>query len=98
MKNSMKKNRGFIGIIVLIVVAIIILSYLGFDLKKIFTSDLTQKNFSYITSFIKGVWSNYLSIPFTFAWNEAIKPLLLIAWKTFMLGVESVKSANATIN
>ena len=98
MKNSMKKNRGFIGIIVLIVVAIIILSYLGFDLKKIFTSDLTQKNFSYVTSFVKDIWSNYLSVPFTFVWNEAVKPLLLLAWKTFMAGVDGIKNANATVN
>lgn len=98
MKNSIKNNQGFIGIIVLIIVAVVILSYLGFDLKKIFTSDMVQKNFSYVTGVIKNIWSNYLSVPFAFVWDEAAKPLFQLMWKTFLSGIESIKNANATAN
>lgn len=96
MNNQHKNSRGFIGIIVIIIIAIIILSYLGFDLKKLFTSDMAQKNFSYVTGFIKNLWSNYLSVPFTFVWNEAVKPLFQIMWKAFLAGVDGIKNANAT--
>ncbi|MEI6479898.1 MAG: hypothetical protein WCO12_00025 [bacterium] len=91
-----KNNQGFIGIIVLIVVAIVILSYLGFDLRKIFTSDMVQKNFSYVFGFIKNIWSNYLSVPFTFIWNEVVHPIFSLMWKAFLAGVEGIKSSNAT--
>lgn len=96
--NQLQRDRGFIGMIVLIVIAIVILSYLGFDLKKIFTSDSVQKNFSYVTDVIKDVWSGYLSKPFTFVWSEAVKPLFQIVWKAFLAGVEGIKNANATAN
>ncbi|MEI7513476.1 MAG: hypothetical protein WCJ74_02550 [bacterium] len=87
-------KRGFIGIIVLVVIAILLLSYLGFDLKKIFTAPAVKNNFSYVWGFISNIWMNYLSVPFTFLWGEAVKPVLELAWKTFMLGIDAIKSAN----
>lgn len=91
----MKKNKAFIGIIVLIVIAILLLSYLGFDLKKIFTSTAVKNNFSYLWGIIKTIWNNYLSVPFTFVWSNLLKPLFEIMWKAFLAGVDAIKSANA---
>ena len=92
MKINLK--RGFIGIIVLVVIAILLLSYLGFDLKKIFTSKAVVTNFSYVWGIIKTIWSDYLSVPFAFVWSNLLKPLFEIVWKAFLAGVEGIKSAN----
>ena len=51
--QKLRRTRGFIGIIVLVIIAILLLSYLGFDLKKIFTAPAVKDNFSYVWSFIK---------------------------------------------
>ncbi len=92
----MKNNKfGFIGIIVLVIIAILLLSYFGFDLKKIFTSEAVNNNFSYVWGIVKTVWADYLARPWNFIWNEAFKPLLEIMWKAFLAGVEGVKAANA---
>ena len=93
----MKKNYngGLIGIIVLIIIAILILSYFGFDLKRIFTSPMVKDNFLYVWGIIKTIWTDYLSVPFTFLWNEALKPLIQIVWKAFVAGLEGIKGANS---
>ena len=89
-----KNKKGFIRLIVLIIVAIIILSYLNFDLKKLFTTPTTVNNFSYVWTFIKNVWNNYLSVPFTFLWSEALKPLMNILWKAFKAGIENIQAVS----
>lgn len=96
--NSIQKprrTRAFIGILVLVVVAILLISYLGFDLKKIFTSEAVVKNFSYVWSFLKMVWDNFLVVPWNFFWNDLMKPLFEIMWKGFLMGVEGIKNANS---
>lgn len=92
----MKKyfSRGFVGIIVLIVIAILLISYLGFDLKKIFTAPAVKNNFAYIWNFVEGIWTDYLSVPIMFLWEQLIRPLFEIMWKAFMAGVEGIKKAN----
>ncbi len=93
-KNNLKTNRGFIKLIIIIIVAIIILSYLGFDLKKLFTSDLVSKNFTYVWGLISNLWVNYLSVPFEFVWNEAIKPIFIFAWKALKSGISGIQTLN----
>ena len=84
-------ERGFIKYIILFVIAIIILSYLGFDIKKIFTSPTTINNFSYVWGIVKNIWVNYLSVPFTFIWSEAIRPVLSILWNVFKAGLANMQ-------
>ena len=95
--NTSQRNNGFIRFVIIIIIAIIILSYLGFDIRKIMTSDMVKNNFSYVWNFIKTVWFDYLSVPFTFAWNQAIKPLVEVGWKVLLIGIDSIKKANASL-
>jgi hypothetical protein len=90
-----RRTRAFIGIIVLIIIAILLLSYFGFNLKSIFTAPVVKENFAYVWGIIKMVWSDYLSVPFDFVWDQLIKPLFGIMWKAFLAGVEGIKSANS---
>ena len=68
MKISIYK-RGFIKIIILIVVGLLILSYFRIDLRGLVNSDSTQGNFSYAWSFIQQMWYNYVKTPVIFLLN-----------------------------
>lgn len=62
-------QQGLIKMIILIVIAIVILSYYGVDLKKVFTSPQVQKNLGYVWNFITMLWNDYLAAPATFVWG-----------------------------
>ena len=96
MKNK-KKNflGGFTGILFIAIVSILLFSYLGFDLKKIFSSDAVKSNFGFAWEMVVYVWEHFLSKPFVFIWNEAVKPLLEFSWKAILAGLDSIKNSNA---
>ncbi len=49
-------NRGFVKIIVLIVVALVILGFFGFNLKEIVNSPTVRANLAYLWSIVTTVW------------------------------------------
>lgn len=61
----MKTQQGFIKWILLLVVAVVILSYYGFDIQKAIESPTTQSNFNYLQKIAWNVW-NFLK-PFVMA-------------------------------
>ena len=67
--NYKNKQGGLIKIIIIVVIAIAILSYYGFDIKNFFTSPQAQKNFGYIGNFITDTWTNYLAEPASKLWG-----------------------------
>ena len=70
-KNS---NRGLIKMIVLIIVLLLIMGYLGFNLRAIVSSETFQDNWSFIRDLSVNVWNNYLSRPLGYLWNEIFIP------------------------
>ena len=72
MKN---KQSGLIKMIIVIIIAIAVLSYYGFDIKNFFTSPQAQKNFGYIWNFIKDVWFHYLAGPAHRLWDFILELL-----------------------
>lgn len=69
MTNFKNKQGGLIRMIIIIVIAIIILSYFGVDIKEFFMSEQVQKNFGYVLNFIKNVWTDYLAAPAHKLWG-----------------------------
>lgn len=78
MRNNPYNNKkgGLIQTIVIILIAVIILSMLGFDLQKIVASDLVQKNFAYLRDAAVALWNSYLATPFRFFWDTVVVGLL----------------------
>ncbi len=78
----MKNNRmageqgGFIKWIVIIVVALLILSYFGFSLRELIDRPTTQDNFSYVATTTVTVWDKYLKVPAAYAWNNIFLDLI----------------------
>lgn len=83
------QNKGLIKMIVVIVVALIVLGYFGFNVKDIMSGDTVQGNLGYVWDFIKTFWNNYLAAPFIFIWDKII---VGIVWKVFTNGLDYVQS------
>lgn len=62
-------DRGIVRTIIIIVVALLVLSYFGYNLRSIWNSPNTQDNFSFVIDGIKNIWNNYLKTPATYIWN-----------------------------
>ncbi len=86
-------NRGLIKWIVIIIIAIIVLSYFGFDLRGIVESEQTQNNLGYVWGGIVLVWDSYLSQPILYFWNNIFIDLL---WNSFIDNMERIKAGQPT--
>jgi len=87
------KQSGFIKLIFIIIIAIIILSYFGFDLRTIVESPETQGNLGYVWEGVTYVWVNWLSLPANYLWNDVFINLL---WDSFIDNMERIKGGQAT--
>ncbi len=58
--------------IIYIIIGIVILSYLGIDIKRAVESPTTRENFSYVTQAALYVWDHVLEKPVTYIWNEIV--------------------------
>ena len=76
MIKSNTHNRGLVKMVILIVVALLVISYFGLNLRNIVNSPTFQDNWSYLKGIIIFVWNNYLSGIASFIWNSIIMPLL----------------------
>ncbi len=65
----MNTKQGIVKIVILLVIALLVLSYYGFDLRKTVESPNTQSNFTYAKDLVINFWHNYLERPVKFVWN-----------------------------
>lgn len=65
-------QSGIIQWIILIVVAVLVLSYFGFNLRQLGEDETTQDNFSFIWEWTTFVWENYLQGPALWVWNNIV--------------------------
>lgn len=72
-----KNSSGFIKLILLIVAAVLILSYFGVNLREIAESETGKENISFlkgvllqIWNFILSVWERFLEQPVMYFWND----------------------------
>lgn len=87
------KKQGLVKFVILIIIAIIALSYFGFDIKSIVESDTAQKNLGYVWDFVKNIWETYLKGPVLYLWNDVFIKLI---WSSFTENMEKIKSNEPT--
>ena len=85
----MKTKKGIVKTIILIVIALLILSYYGFDLRKTVESPTTQSNFSYATNFVVSIWHSYLEKPVMYLWNDIFLKLI---WSSAVKNLENISN------
>jgi len=65
------KQQGIVKLIIIIVIAILILSYLGINIKNVAESDVGRSNFGYIGGWIAKLWAWLVEL-----WGQFIGPYL----------------------
>jgi hypothetical protein len=69
-------KKGLIKTIIVIVIALVILGYFGFNVGDIINSPTVQANLHSTWDFIVKVWNNYLSAPVVYVWDHFIVGLI----------------------
>ena len=64
MRNRLQQNKqkGFLEIIVIILVALILLNFLGIDIDSILAKEWVQEFISYVKDMLILVWQNLVKI------------------------------------
>ncbi len=85
-------NKGLIGILVIIVLAIITLSYFNVDLQKVANEPSAEKNIEYVTEQTTTFWKANLEKPFNEFWKTVVIGEL---WNTFKKSIEETSKQPA---
>ncbi len=93
MMNFKNDNRGLVKWIIIILIAVIVLSYFGFDLRSIIEADQTQGNLGYLWGLGVITWDKYLSQPILYFWHNIFIDLI---WETFVENMERIKNGQPT--
>lgn len=79
----MNKQKGFIGLLVLILVALALLKYLfNWSIFDAAASEEGRGTISYLRDIINLVW-HYIGAPLRFIWSNILLPLLDLTWRAF---------------
>ncbi len=74
----MKKEQGFIKFIIIIIIAVLILSYYGISLQAVAESPTARANFGFIKELVLWIWTYILKTPVMFIWNVVLVPLFAL--------------------
>lgn len=79
--------------IILGLIAILALSFFGYDIQNIVEAPGTQKNLNYVGGGVVTVWEKYLEYPIKYFWNNIFIGIL---WNSFMHNLGKVNSGAPT--
>ena len=91
--NRQPRNKGFLKIILIVMIAIFVLGYFNIDLKKEVEKPINQQNAAYVQDVSETVWTKYLEKPVKYFWNNIFINLL---WKTFVSNFERMRDGKPT--
>ena len=55
--------------IIVIIIALLILSYFGLNIRAIVNSPAGHENFTYVQELMLKIWNNYLKVPVMYLWH-----------------------------
>ncbi|MCX6716864.1 MAG: hypothetical protein NTV72_02995 [Candidatus Taylorbacteria bacterium] len=79
--------------ILLVVVVIVVLSYIGFDIKGAIESDQSKKNFGYVKAVTVTVWERYLKSPAEYLYNNIFLEWI---WKPTYNNLKKLRNGQST--
>lgn len=92
-KYNMNNNKGIIKTAIIIVVALLIISYMGISVRDVVESPAGQSNFGYIKEITFAVWNQYFKEPVTYLYNDVFLNLI---WEPFIEALKDIKNGNPT--
>ena len=98
MKNFNKNSNGkmgisIIGILFLVVIIILVLSYFHISVRSVVESPTSQENINYVGGGAKSFWTTYLAEPANYLWNDVV---VNIFWKGFVSNMERIRDGKPT--
>ncbi|MBX4189529.1 hypothetical protein KW785_02985 [Candidatus Parcubacteria bacterium] len=79
----MKRDRGFIGLLIILIVALVLAKYLfNWSVFDAAESPQGQETVSYTHQVLTTVWG-YISAPIIFVWSKIVWPILAFAGQSF---------------
>lgn len=79
--------------IIIIIIGLVILGYLGIDVKQAVQSPTSQSNIGYVKDVVVYVWTKYLETPAKYLWNEIFIKLI---WTTAVDNLTKIKNGEPT--
>jgi hypothetical protein len=79
--------------IIIALIGLIILGYLGFDIKKAVEAPVSQSNVEYVKNIVVYVWNTYLAKPAKYLWNDIFIRLI---WTTAIDNLTKIKNGEPT--
>lgn len=86
-------ERGLIKLLVLIIIAVLVLSYFGFDLRGFLNSDTVKGNFGFLLEGAKTIWREYLTVPSNFIWGIFYNYI----WLAFIENMDRIRQGRGAI-
>ena len=71
-------KKGLIKTIIIIMIALIVLGYFGFNIGDIINSPTVQANLHIVWDLVLKIWNNYLAGPCLYVWDKFVVGVL---WK-----------------
>ena len=94
----MNRQKGLIGIIVLIIIALALLKYFfNWSVFDAAASPQGNATIRYVRELFNTAWS-YIEGPVLFVWHQIIWPILGFAWKSFQSLIHSNGVPNINIS
>ncbi len=87
--KKQSQQGGFVRFIIILIIAILLLSYFNIDLKTEVEKPQTQQNITYVKDQSQSVWQQYLEQPFFYIWNNIFIDLI---WSVFVDNMERIKN------
>lgn len=79
--------------IIIAVIGLVVLGYLGFDVRKAVESPTSQGNIEYAKNVVVYVWTTYLAKPAKYLWNEVFIKLI---WNTAIENLRKTENNQST--
>lgn len=78
----MSSKRGFVGTIILIIIALALLKYfLNWDVLDASQTSQGQTTIAYVKNVVNLVWG-YISTPVLFVWQRIVEPIAMLGWNS----------------
>ena len=77
-KNN--KQSGLAKLIILIIIAVLLLSYLGINIQKIAESETGKSNFAYLGGLLGQVWTYIMTL-----YQQTVGPFVLSFWDNIVV-------------
>ncbi len=64
------RQTGFIKAILIIVIALIVLGFFGYNLREIMDSPTVRDNLVFMWELVVKIWHNFILVPILWVWDK----------------------------